>query len=398
MSTSQDKDQKQLFLYETVRNDIIAMIRTRNLKAHDPIPSEGSIAQTYGVSRMTGKLALKSLEEAGIIYRMSRRGSFLAEGFEVRIPSLERSSGSGIGGSTAQRSVALVVPVLDFYIGDIIRSINHRAETLGIGVILRVTDEDTQMEDRILRELSELPYLQGIILFPADRKGFDGELLRLKLNRYPVVLIDRTYPDISIVSVCHANYQGAYDMTSYLLGKGHRHIGFASRAPKTTRSREDRYQGYLHALMALGAPVKQEYIQVVEEDVHMYRGTHVLDTSALKVLQTYLTANKELTAVFCSDDYVAAELVHAAINLGLRIPQDISIAGFCDNRVLRFLPVRLSTVRQPIEEMGKSAVDCLVSRLNDPERECCEIVVDTVIVDRESILDRGHNISDISSD
>ena len=63
LTAAYNKDQR--FLYERVRRDIVESIRSRRLRAHDPLPSEGAIAETYGVSRMTGKLALKSLEEAG---------------------------------------------------------------------------------------------------------------------------------------------------------------------------------------------------------------------------------------------------------------------------------------------------------------------------------------------
>jgi LacI family repressor for deo operon, udp, cdd, tsx, nupC, and nupG len=123
---------------------------------------------------------------------------------------------------------------------------------------------------------------------------------------------------------------------------------------------------------------------------------HVLDSGALSVIQAFLTSNREITAVICSDDYVAIELYYAAVGVGLRVPRDLSITGFCDNRVLRFLPIRLSTVSQPVDAMGKQAVACLLSRMNDPEREYCEIVIGTEIVDRDTIRDISDGISTMS--
>ncbi len=396
MSASDAPARKQPFLYETVRSDIIAMIRSRRLAAHDAIPSEGAIAESYGVSRMTGKLALKSLEEAGVIYRVKRRGSFLADGFEERI---EAMGASGIGAqeeSGTPITIALVVPTVDFYTGDIVRCINAEAAERSIRVLLRISDESPEAEDKIIAELSRLTFVQGIILFPTEREDFGAELLRLKLRRYPVILIDRTYGNLSFDSVVHAHYDGAHSITSYLVEKGHRNIGFATVMLRTSRSREERYQGYLHALIEHGVAVKKEYIQTVESGVHGEHGLHVLDSPAFSALRDYLTRNPEITAVFCSEDYLAIELYYAATSLGLRVPDDISIAGFTDNRVLRFVPARLSTVRQPVRELGRAAVELMVYRLDHPDDDYRQVKISTEIVDRESISDMGKKISDSS--
>lgn len=392
MSENGQRYQKKSYLYERVRADIIAMIHARGLKAHDPLPSEGTIAEMYNVSRMTGKLALKSLEDDGIVYRVNRRGSFLAEGFEENIPDTPSDATRVRDRRGKQLSVALVVPAFDFYVGDIIRSIQEAAERRSIRVFLHVTDGDAAEEDRVLDELSHLTYVHGIILFPLPRSDVSGELLTMKLKKYPLVLVDRTFDSLALDSVVHGHYDGAYEMTTFLIERGHTNIGFVSQPLATARSRQLRYQGYIHALMEHGAPVRKDHIKIITSDIHTTHGTHVFDSSAHAELREYLSANRQMTAVVCDEDYGALEVYYAATELGLRIPDDLSLTGFTDNRVLRFAPVRLTTVRQPVAELGEKALELLIRRVSQPERPYSEIVIDTEIVDRDSVRNMSGNI------
>ncbi len=375
---------KKEFLYERVRADIIAMIQARGMTADDPLPSEGAISDMYHVSRMTGKLALKSLEDDGIVYRVPRRGSFLAPGFETKIavanmarPTREKPA--------KQLSIALIVPPFDFYVGEIIRSIQQAAEERSVRLVLHMTDGDKAEETEVLQELSRLPYINGIILYPLSRTDVSGELLSMKLANYPIVLVDRTFEGLVLDSVVHGHYEGAHDITEYLIERGHTNIGFVSQPLGTSRSRELRYQGYIHALMKHGAPILKDHIKIIESDIHTAHGTHVLDSPAQPILQDYLQRNRQITAVVCDEDYALLEVYYAALEIGRRVPEDLSITGYTDNRVLRFAPMRFSTVRQPVAELGKKAVDLLLERVADPDREYSRITIDTEIVDRESI-------------
>lgn len=394
MSVNDSVSQKSAYLYEIVCNDIIAMIRTRGLRAHDPLPSEGTIAQMYTVSRMTGKLALKSLEEQGIVYRVSRRGSFLADGFEEKMPAgIIAETGRDRSSHGRQLSIALVVPSLDLYVGDLIRSIQEAADKRSIRVFLHFTDEDPAEEDRVLAEMSRLAYIHGIILFPLSRGDVSRRLLEMKLNGYPLVLVDRTFEHLALDSVIHAHYDGTHAITTFLIDRGHRNIGFVSQPLKATRSREQRYQGYIHALMDHGVPVRKEQIQIIESDIHTIHGVHILDSPALPVLHEYLGSNRAMTAVVCGEDYTALEVYYAAIECGLRVPDDLSIVGFADNRALRFAPVRLTTLRQPLEEMGEKALDLIVQRIAEPKREYSEVVIEAEIVSRDTVANLRRDIN-----
>lgn len=386
MSDNSDPTPKKVNLYESVRADILAMIRSRGMQPNDPLPSEGSIADMYHVSRMTGKLALKSLEDDGIIYRIPRRGSFLTERYWEKLPKTSEPEPTR-DVPTRQLSIALVVPEFDFYVGDIIHSIQHAAEARSVRLVLHMSEGDPVEEARVLSELSRLPYINGIILYPLSRSDVNGELLKMKLGNYPIVLVDRTFDGLVLDSVVHDHFGGAYSITSYLIDRGHRNIGFVSQPLGTSRTRELRYQGYIHALMEHGAPVLKDQIQHIQSDIHTIHGSHVLDSPAHEPLCDFLRANRQLTAVVCDEDYALLEVYYAARAVGLRVPDDLSVTGFTDNRALRFAPLRFSTVRQPVAELGEKAVDLLLQRVANPNRKPVKLTIETEVVNRESVRD-----------
>ncbi len=321
-------------LYEEVRDGLIDLILDEEMTPQDPLPSEGEIAQRFGVSKMTAKIALNILEEEGVILRLARRGSFLTEDYKEKVAALIRKIPDYEKAEADKKFFALVVPSLDSYLGRIVEGIIDEAERNRWHVILRINNADAVKENEILRELSSSKIIKGIILFPTDRVDCGSELLSLKLKNFPVVIIDRTFREVAFDCVYHNHYQGAYDITKYLIEKGHRRIGFVSHKVHSVLSREDRYQGYLHSLLDHNVSIHKEFILFIEEDekeLHDNQDVHILDISSFSVLEKYLRDNPLLSAVFCSNDYEALELYLAAQKMGLRVPEDISIVGFSNN-------------------------------------------------------------------
>src|SRR5690554_2735268 len=112
-------------LYEQMIDNIIAIIKERKLKPHDPIRSEGELARLFGVSRMTSKLALQALAKDGLVYRMARRGTFLSDqgnefdNFEMKkndtVPIHSNEKTQVLSQATRSHCIAVVVPPIDDY-------------------------------------------------------------------------------------------------------------------------------------------------------------------------------------------------------------------------------------------------------------------------------------------
>lgn len=363
-------------LYNRVRNEILKMIIEKPIKTNELMPSEGKIAEKCGVSKMTSKLALNSLAEENIIYRIPRRGSFLAEVDLNKIRSMvdiDNVMNNTVLGSS--NYLALVIPKLDYYCGNIVREILMAAADHNYHVIVKYTDGVSEREEQILSEIARVSEIRGVILFPGDNNTCGIELLNYKVRNYPIVIIDRVYKEIDFDSICHDNFQGAKDAVSYLIQKGHTRIGFISKSISNVSSREERYQGYVTGMMEGNRRIRGE--SVLTSD-------HIVFTENLK---EYLINNENLTAVFCADDYIAVYVYYAAKSLGKRIPEDLSIIGFTDNEILQFTPIKLTTVKQPVEEMGTLAVEVLLAKIADSKTPTRTIRIKTEIVERDSVND-----------
>lgn len=362
-------------LYSRVRNEILKMIIERQIGPNEILPSEGEIAERFGVSKMTSKLALNSLAEDHIIYRIPRRGSFLADVDLNKIRSMVDADARGVSNGLAVKSnyFALIIPKLDSYCGNIVREILKVAEDYNYHVIVKYSDGASEKEELLLAEIAKVPEIRGVILFPGDNNTCGVELLNYKVRNYPIVMVDRVFKEIEFDSICHNHYQGAKDAVSYLIKKGHSKIGFISKSISGVTSREERYQGYMAGMMEANKRIRNESVQIGDNMV-------IID-----VLKDYLVRNESLTAVFCADDYIAVYLYYAAQELGKRIPEDLSIIGFTDNEILSYLPLKMTTVRQPVEELGCLAVEVLIDKINDSSTPPRTIRIKTEIVERDSV-------------
>lgn len=364
-----------MVLYEQVKEKIAALIHERGIQAHEPVPSEGELAALFGVSKMTAKLALNALADEGVVYRLRRRGTFLSDSAE----------GSQAGASAASpkpetpRLIGLVVPEIDNYISEVITHTEHALRKQGLGMLL-VVNGSAEQEEEALRDLADRKKVEGIILLSVDRKHCGPQLLKLSLARFPLVIIDRMFREINMTSVYHDHYQGTYDLTEALIEGGHREIGFVSEPIVGIMSREERYQGYIQAMLDRHIPVQAPYIALECRlaDKKTIGGQTVAD------LADYLKANGELTAVICSNDYVAAHLLYAALRLGIRVPEQLSLVGYTDMQVTGFLPVPVTSVRKPARPLAETAVELLLERIEHPETPERTVKLKTEMIERAS--------------
>lgn len=153
-------------------------------------------------------------------------------------------------------------------------------------------------------------------------------------------------PDMLSVRV--DDFAAAKEMTTHLLGLGHRRIGFI-RSARTHTAYRTRYEGYRGALEALGIPYDPALV---------VKGAFTFD-SGLTATEALLALPDPPTAIFASNDDMAAAVVSVAHRRGLRIPDELSVAGFDDSPISRKVWPQITTIRQPIVEMTRLAVDIL---------------------------------------
>jgi LacI family transcriptional regulator len=173
-----------------------------------------------------------------------------------------------------------------------------------------------------------------------------ADVAALSRARLPLVVVDPmnvVQPDVT--SVGSTNFAGGMAATQHLLSLGHRRIAYLG-GPPTSGCNQARMNGYRGAMEAAGAPVPKDYVWLREflYDDGLAGGAALLDLP------------EPPTAIFAGSDEVALGAMEAARARGLRVPEDLSVVGFDDTQVARLASPQLTTVRQPIREMGAVAL------------------------------------------
>ncbi|MEV0166048.1 LacI family DNA-binding transcriptional regulator [Nonomuraea fuscirosea] len=173
-----------------------------------------------------------------------------------------------------------------------------------------------------------------------------GQPAALARARLPLVLIDPlNLPRTRVTSVGSTNFAGGLAATHHLLSLGHRRIAYIG-GPATAACNQARLHGYRAAMEAEGAPVLPGYV----------RSSHFRYHSGVAGGAAVLDLPRAPTAIFAGSDEMAVGIMEAARARGLRIPEDLSIVGFDDTQIAQVTSPPLTTIRQPLREMGGVAL------------------------------------------
>jgi LacI family transcriptional regulator len=260
--------------------------------------------------------------------------------------------------------------LLTDYFGHIVTSI---AETLALhGQHMLLDAGDSVVTSGVVRALPRRGDAYGAVLIlpPEPRADLEG----LAARHYPFVVVDpRTAVPRGMVSISAAHFSGARAITRHMIELGHRYIGVIT-GPPDWHSRDDRVGGHLAALAEAG---------MLGDSKLMRYGEPAAKTGAWAGREL-LDLRPRPTAIVCFNDKVAVGVLKAATARGLRVPQDLSVAGFDDIDVSRATTPRLTTVRQPLQEMGRTAVTMLMRQLDGHAHEALSMELETRLVVRES--------------
>ena len=218
--------------------------------------------------------------------------------------------------------------------------------------------------------------VDGIIL-PPPLCDLPGLIDLIAQSSLPAVTVACGQPDQRVCAVSIDDYQAAYAMTAHLVALGHQRIGFVIGHPNQTASAR-RLAGFKAAIADKGAQVADE---LIVQGMFTYR-------SGLDAAEILLSLEQRPTAVFASNDDMAAATVAIAHRLGLDVPGDLTVAGFDDTALATTIWPELTTVRQPITAMAESAVQFLVRQIRsqrDGEPDAPEhVLMDFSLIRRQS--------------
>lgn len=208
----------------------------------------------------------------------------------------------------------------------------------------------------------------GLIIF-TDSLNVNA-LRRLHRKQFPMVLLHQTPPDdLDIPAITFENKAGAYQMVAHLVACGHARIAFLAGPP----GNEDAYwreRGYREALETHNIPFDPELLAVAGFD----------EETAVTTVTQWIQANKAIDAIFAADDVSGRGAVRAIQAAGLRVPEDIAVAGFDDDLLSGYIDPPLTTVRAPIEEAGRTAATQLLHLINDEPVEALTLLPTELVI------------------
>mgnify|MGYP002713069905 CR=1 FL=1 len=264
----------------------------------------------------------------------------------------------------------LVHDIASPYTGELIRGIDDILGANDYELMVYTTHRRKNKEPKFVATMARGLTEGLLIVLPVQAEKY---IENLRERNFPYVLIDQNSEDSQAPSVTSANLEGACEAVEHLITLGHRRIGVITGWMDIAGAR-DRLAGYKRALAKHNIPFDPEL--VVEGDFTPpsgYAGTEKL-----------LQLNNPPTAIFPSNDDAALGTIEAIKAAGLHVPEDISVIGFDDVPLAANLSPKLTTVRQPIEDVGKMATQMLLSIIDNPEQEIEHIVLPTELIIRES--------------
>ncbi len=336
--------------------------------AGQKFPSESALVNRFGVSRVTVGHAVRELQRRGLVDRRAGSGTY-------------------VRGSARPEATGLVFGLLIPNLGEteifepICRGMASAPEAANHALLwgnaaqdpLEIEAQSWQLcRQYVARRVSGV-FFAPVELTPGKDGANRGILSMLEQAAIPVVLLDRCvlpYPDRSAHDLVGIdNRRAGYAITRHFLQLGCTRIMFAGYKGSASTV-EARAAGYREALLGHDAAVEGDLIAVLKP------GFEDEIEDAIRVAQPQ--------AIVCANDRTAGRVMHVLLKAGFKIPGDIRIAGIDDVAYASLLPVPLTTVRQPCNDIGEVALAAMLERIAHPEMPVRDILLNARLVVRQS--------------
>lgn len=327
------------------------------------------IAQIVGVSRST---VSRALNDSPLISRNTKRRVKQVADSLGYVPNV---LARGLKNEHTELIAVILSSVVNPFVTDIVQGIEDMLERNSYKPIYFDSNGTVEKEIKHIYSARQLK-VDGMIIITTQSES--SSLSRLLRGGYPVVFLDNIIETDFADYVTVDNYLGAKLAVEYLLSIGHTDIQFIG-GPTGVYVNERRKEGYVDALKNVGLEPRLEW--TCKGGFLMEHGYDV----ACKLIQ----AGDIASALFCVSDSIAIGVMRAFTEKGIRVPQDVSIVGYDDLPIARYLPISLTSVEQPKLEMGRVAAERLINRING---SLCEdyqkIVLEPQLIIRETTLVR----------
>ncbi|MGE7774719.1 LacI family DNA-binding transcriptional regulator [Chitinophaga sp. NPDC101104] len=326
------------------------------------------IAQEAGVSTALVSYVLTNKEEKARVGReMANKIRKIARKLNYQPNYLARSLKSG-----RTDTIGLIVAdISNPFFGQIARIVEDEAKRHNITVIFGSSDENAEKSADLINVLLNRQ-VDGLIVVPSE--GSEQQILQLSERHFPFVLMDRPFPSIAASSISINNFGASYNAVEHLLRTGRKRIGMIAYQTGLHHIAERR-RGFEVALANAGLKT--------EKRLKLARYSHLRE-DIRKAIDQLRGGKHPADALFFATNSLAIEGLRYISELGIRVPEQLAIVSFDESEAFDLFHAPVTFIRQPIREMGKAAVQLLLSQIADSERPPEDIRIDAELVVRRS--------------
>lgn len=274
--------------------------------------------------------------------------------------------------SQSTKTIAVIVgSIRNTYSTALVYAVEKEAQKKGYNVLICTTHEDIEKEIKHLRDLSSKK-VDGVILMSAYRAdgNMDEKYREFYTSKLPIIFVDRNIPGINRDVIQSENFTASYKATKYLLDMGHKKIGIIATSNFSTV--QERIKGYKAALTDGKIKFDESLIASVDE---------LSDKMSRKICHEFLEKHPDITALYVLNNSLCSGVLLELKERQMKIPQDISLLVWDDEEYNELLDI--TTIEQPITEIGKQAIRRLLELIGEPEEttefECKKLNPELII-------------------
>ncbi|MDW8852548.1 LacI family DNA-binding transcriptional regulator [Flavobacterium sp. MMLR14_040] len=289
-------------------------------------------------------------EKMGISGAVIKKVQEVAERLNYRPSMIATSLRTG-----KTRSIGLIVEdISNQFFADLARVIEDEAKNIDYRVFYCSTGDDDERSQELIHSLLQAN-VDGFIITPTKNLEESVELL-IKLKK-PVVLIDRYFPGQRVSHVAMDNYEASYSATKFLIKKGCKNIAVVNNTSEMIQMslRED---GCRDALKEVG---------IYKDSLVLHMEYHSYEQNRIAAVVEFFQKNKEIDAVIFLTNYMGLTGLQAFKDMGIKIPQDISVVSFDDHDSFKLHTPTITVIEQPIKEIAVKSIQLLMSQMTDME-------------------------------
>lgn len=270
------------------------------------------------------------------------------------------------------RLIGVIVPdIASFYIGEVLNAMEEIAKAYGYEIILCNSYGENEQELKYLNLLKS-KQVEGVIFITHELQEEHRDFI--EKNQMPVVMVNRNTKEGSIYSVTVNHYDATYEMMKYLIDQGHRKIALIRNGTTEDVFGTEQLDAYKKALSEANVPYNDSLV---------HDGKFLVQR-AYEAVEHMISEQNVPTAIFATSDDMAVGAMNALVDNGFKVPEDVSVVGFYDTKLSSLFRPKLTTVKQPIYDMGAVAIRLLIKLIKGEEIQDNMVYLPHSLVIRDS--------------